>query len=176
MDVTWQAPVEDGSVSAEGRVRELYDASYRRLVVQMLALCGDQATAEDAVQEAFVKALGMGTRLGRLDNPEAWLRTVAINQLRNGWRHSKVFRRIMPRVPGPTAPVALSPDHVAVVAALRRIPYHLRLVVTMHHIGDQPTAEIAHQLGIPEGTIKGRLVKGRALLSQLLSEEESRDV
>ena len=35
-------------------VDELYDASYGRLVVQMLALCGSQADAEDAVQEAFV--------------------------------------------------------------------------------------------------------------------------
>ena len=36
---------------------ELYDASYRRLVVQLYAICGDLADAEDAVQEAFVTAL-----------------------------------------------------------------------------------------------------------------------
>lgn len=163
-------------MSTEDLVRQLYDASYRRLVVQMLALCGEQAAAEDAVQEAFVKALGMGSRLDRLDNPEAWLRTVAINHIRNGWRHSNVFRRIMPRIPGSTASVALSPDHVAVVEALRRIPFDLRLVVTLHHIADQPTAAIAQQLGIPEGTVKGRLVKGRALLSKLLSDEGAHDV
>lgn len=163
-------------MSADPLVRELYDASYRRLVVQMLALCGDQATAEDAVQEAFVKAIGMGSRLRRLDNPEAWLRTVAVNHLRNGWRHSNVFRRIMPRVPGSTASVAMSPDHVAVVEALRQIPFDLRVVITLHHIADQPTAQIAAQLGVPEGTVKGRLVKGRAVLSTLLSEEESRNV
>lgn len=163
-------------MSAQQSVREMYDASYRRLVVQMLALCGDQSAAEDAVQEAFVKALGLGSGLGRLDNPEAWLRTVALNHLRNDWRHTKVFRRILPRVPGPTALVTMSPDHVAVVDALRQIPYDLRLIVTLHHIADQPTSEIARQLGIPEGTVKGRLVKGRALLSQYLSEEEAHNV
>lgn len=150
----------------------MYAASYRRLVVQMLALCGDQSTAEDAVQEAFVKAIGQGSRFERLDNPEAWLRTVALNNLRSGWRRSSVFRTLMPRVPGPTAVVELSPDHVAVVSALREIPFDLRLVVTLHHIADQPTSVIASELGIPEGTVKGRLVKGRALLLDLLSEEE----
>lgn len=160
-------------MSGQSLVREMYAASYRRLVIQMLALCGDQAMAEDAVQEAFVKAIGQGSRFEHLDNPEAWLRTVALNNLRNGWRRSSVFRTLLARVPGPAAIVDLSPDHVAVVNALRQLPFDLRLVVTLHHIADQPTGAIAHQLGIPEGTVKGRLVRGRALLSELLSEEES---
>lgn len=54
-------------------VREVYNASYRRLVVQMFALSGDQAEAEDAVQEEFVKAVGSAARFGALENPEAWL-------------------------------------------------------------------------------------------------------
>ena len=36
---------------------QLYHASYRRLFVQMYAICGDAAEAEDAVQDAFVAAL-----------------------------------------------------------------------------------------------------------------------
>jgi RNA polymerase sigma-70 factor (ECF subfamily) len=162
-------------VSAPHVLREVYDASYRRLVVQLLALCGDQAEAEDAVQEAFVKAIGQGSRFERLDNPEAWLRTVALNHLRNRWRHARVFQTIMPRVPGAVETLDLSPDRVAVVRALSAIPYDLRLVVTLHHIADLPTAEIARQLHTPEGTVKARLVKGRALLAQLLSDELSSD-
>jgi RNA polymerase sigma-70 factor (ECF subfamily) len=156
-------------------VREAYDASYRRLVVQLLAVCGDQAEAEDAVQEAFVKAIGQGARFAGLANPEAWLRTVALNQLRNRWRRSAVFRRIMPHVPGSVATLDLSPDHVAVVAALAEIPYDLRLVAVLHHIADLPVAEIATTLGIPDGTVKSRLVKARALLATLLSDEEATD-
>ena len=37
-------------------LHELYHASYRRLVLQLFAFCGDLADAEDAVQEAFVRA------------------------------------------------------------------------------------------------------------------------
>ncbi|MGH3504227.1 MAG: RNA polymerase sigma factor [Nocardioidaceae bacterium] len=159
-------------MSGRDLVHEVYDASYQRLVVQMLALCGDQVEAEDAVQEAFVKAIGSSARFAALDNPEAWLRTVAMNQLRNKWRRVKVWHRIMPKVPGPMHTVGLTPDHVAVVTALAQIPTALREVVALHHIADLPTAEVARSLGIPEGTVKTRLVKGRALLAELLDEHE----
>jgi RNA polymerase sigma factor (sigma-70 family) len=163
---------EIGSVSDQQLVRDVYDASYRRLVVQMLALCGDQAEAEDAVQEAFVKAISSSSRFARLDNPEAWLRTVALNQLRNRWRHTSVVRRVLPKLPGSVATIELSHDRVAVVTALGQIPFDLRVVVTLHHIADQPTAQVARELGIPEGTVKARLVKGRSMLAALLSDEE----
>src|SRR6476619_3005839 len=63
-------------MAGEDYVREVYDASYLRLVVQLYALTGDLADAEDAVQEAFVTALGRDRAFARLDNCEAWLRTV----------------------------------------------------------------------------------------------------
>ena len=83
-------------------MREVYDVSYPRLVVQLFALTGDLADAEDAVQEAFVKALGKGGGFEQVDNPEAWLRTVALNHVRNRWRHAEVVRRLRTKVPGPT--------------------------------------------------------------------------
>ncbi len=153
-------------------VREVYDASYRRLVVQLLAVCGDQAEAEDAVQEAFVKAIGRQRQFATLENPEAWLRTVAVNHVRNRWRHHAVVRRVLPRLPGVQHQVELSPDHVAIVAALRQLPDSLRTVVALHHIADVPVREVATTLGIPEGTVKARLVRGRALLAELLSDHE----
>ena len=81
-------------MTREDFVREVYDASYRRLVVQLFALTGDLADAEDAVQEAFVTALGKGRAFANLDNREAWLRTVALNHVRNRWRHADVARRL----------------------------------------------------------------------------------
>lgn len=159
-------------MSDSGFVREVYDASYRRLVAQLFALCGDQAEAEDAVQEAFVKAIGRPRQLAALDNPEAWLRTVALNHVRNRWRHLAVVRRVLPQLPGVQHDIELSPDHVALVAALRKVSVELREVVTLHHIADLPVREVARTLGVPEGTVKARLVKGRALLAELLTETE----
>ncbi len=148
----------------------LYDASYRRLVVQLFAICGDLADAEDAVQEAFVTALRTRNRLERIDNPEAWLRTVALNRLRGGWRHASVVRRYQARVPGPQAPVEVGPEHVAIVSALAEVDGGLRQVVVLHYLADLGTADIAAELGIPEGTVKSRLSRARARLASLLDD------
>jgi RNA polymerase sigma factor (sigma-70 family) len=153
---------------------ELYDGSYRRLVVQLYAICGDLADAEDAVQEAFVTALRKRRQLDRVANPEAWLRTVALNHVRRGWRHGSVVRRYQPRVPGPQGPVEPGPEHVAIVAALAAVDADQREVVVLHHLADRGTAEIAAELGIAEGTVKSRLSRARTKLADLLDEKEER--
>ena len=156
-------------------LHELYDASYGRLVLQLFALCGDLADAEDAVQEAFVKAIGRGRAFDEVQNPEAWLRTVALNHQRNSWRHAKVVRSFLSTVPGPQAAPDLNPDHVAVVRALATLDRHQRHVLVLHYLADLGTAEIARELDIPEGTVKSRLARGRDQLAPLLDEREEAD-
>lgn len=156
-------------------VTQVFDAGYGRLVTQLYAICGDQAEAEDAVQEAFVKALRLGRKFDELDRPEAWLRTVALNHLRNRWRHTVLARRLGPRVPGPARTVEPGPDHVALLAALDRLTPELRRVVALHYVADLPIAAIAAELGIPAGTVKSRLAKARDLLRPDLSDREEAD-
>jgi len=162
-------------VSGSTWLHELYHASYKRLVLQLFAFCGDLADAEDAVQEAFVKAIGRGRSFDQVDNPEAWLRTVALNHQRNSWRHAKVVRRFVTSVPGPQTCPELSADHVAVVRALAELDPDQRQVVVLHHLADLGTADIAHELGLPEGTVKSRLARGRERLAPLLDEREETD-
>jgi len=161
-------------VAAAFDLAELYEASYGRLVAQLYALCGDMATAEDAVQDAFVTAVRKSRELAHVHSPEAWIRTVAVNRVRASWRHASVVRRYQPRVPGPQAPVEVGPHHVALVMALAQLDFDQRLVVVLHHVADLGTEEIATQLGIPEGTVKSRLSRARARLAGLLEERESR--
>jgi RNA polymerase sigma-70 factor (ECF subfamily) len=162
-------------MAGEDFVGEVYDASYFRLVVQLYALTGELAEAEDAVQEAFVAALGRRRAFARLDNPEAWLRTVALNNLRNRWRHLDVVRRLRPQVPGPTPDAEVGLDHIALVEALAQLDTAHRTAVVLHYLADRPVSEIARELGVPEGTVKTRLARGRELLSPLLSEPKEAD-
>jgi RNA polymerase sigma-70 factor (ECF subfamily) len=151
-------------------LNDLYDASYRRLVVQVFAICGDLAQAEDAVQDAFVTALRKKARLARVSNPEAWVRAVALNQVRHGWRHASVVRRYQAKVPGPQGPVDVGPEHVAIVTALEAVDADQREAVVLHYLADLPVAEVATQLGVPEGTVKSRLSRARERLAGLLDD------
>ena len=162
-------------MDASADIAEIFDATYPRLVVLLLAACGDQPDAEDAVQEAFTTALRNQRTFRRLDNPEAWLRTVALNHLRNRWRHRDVVRRLRGKVPGPQQELELGPDHVAIMAALGLLDRSQREVVVLHHLVDLSVAEIAETLGISTGTVKSRLSRGRARLAPLLRDEERED-
>lgn len=151
-------------------LNELYDASYRRLVIQIYAICGDLAEAEDAVQDAFVTALRKRSQLGRVNNPEAWVRKVALNSVRHRWRHASVVRRYEAKVPGPQGPVEVGPEHVAIVTALEEVDADQREAVVLHYLADMSVVDIATQLGIPEGTVKSRLSRARDRLAGLLDD------
>lgn len=169
---TLEDPREVSTLAGRIDLDELYVASYQRLVVQLFGICGAMTDAEDAVQEAFVAAIRKEREIARVANPEAWLRTVAINRVRGGWRHAKVVRKYAAAVPGPQAPVECGPEHVALVEALGELPSEQRTVVVLHHLADLGTGDIAVELGIPEGTVKSRLARARSRLATLLNEIE----
>ena len=152
----------------DGYVREVYEASYRRLVAQAYAVAGDRVEAEDAVQEAFARAVAAGDRFRRLDNPEAWLRTVALNVLRRRWRRASLFRALTPRLATPADVPGISEDHVAVVQGLRSLPFQQRETLALFYLGDLSVQEIAATLGVADGTVKSRLTRGRAALAAVL--------
>jgi RNA polymerase sigma-70 factor (ECF subfamily) len=160
-------------VRVSDRVRAVYDGCYRRLVAQVYALTADLAEAQDAVQEAFVRALAQPRAFERVDNPEAWLRVVALNVARRRFRRRTHLDRLLrrPAVTRPITPDGLSADHVALVAALRLLPAPQREAIALHHLADLPVAEIAELTGVAVGTVKTRLARGRARLAELLADD-----
>src|SRR5262245_30022709 len=71
------AATRHGGVT-EASWEDVYTAHYRRLVVLVSAVAGSRVEAEEAVQEAFVRALGLTGRRAVVDDPEAWLYRVAV--------------------------------------------------------------------------------------------------
>lgn len=151
-------------------LQQVFDASYRRLVVQLYGVVGDASEAEDLVQEAFVRASASGSRFLRVDNPEAYLRRTAINLHRKRWRKLRNFGRITPKLATPTDLPGLD-QHVIVIDALRRLPEQQREVLALHYLADLPVAEIASIVRAPEGTVKSRLMRGREALAAELGKE-----
>ena len=151
-------------------IEELYAASYRRLLGQLIGVTGSVAEAEDVVQEAFVRGLDHPRRLLGADNPEAWLRTVAVNLARSRWRRAQRVVGLAPRLVEEPSD-GDTEDSVVLLQALRRLPAGQREVIALHHLADLTVEQVARTLGLPTGTVKARLSRGRAALSALLVEE-----
>ncbi len=152
-------------------LQEVFDASYRRLVVQMYGVVGNAGEAEDLVQDAFVRASASGRRFLTVDNPEAWLRRTAVNLYRSRWRKLRNFSKIRHHLETTNDLPGLD-EHMEVIDAMRRLSEAHREVLAMHYFADLPVAEIAATLGVPEGTVKSRLMRGRTALAAQLGSEE----
>jgi RNA polymerase sigma-70 factor (sigma-E family) len=157
---------EEPSVDFDG----FYAATYRRIVGQVYAMTGSITEAEDCVQEAYARAWQRWSKVSRHGAPEAWVRTVACRLSVSSWR--KAVNRLSahrrdhgdPGVPG------LNPDHLALVAALRRISADQRESIVLHHLVGLSVEEIAAQTGVATGTVKARLSRGRKALAPHLAE------
>lgn len=154
-------------------VERSFTASYRRLVGQLYGVCGDLTEAEDVVSEAFVRAVTHRRSFENADNPEAWLRTAAVNLARTRHRRSVLGRRLVRQSEPPVAPRGpeLSAERLALVAAMRRLPFAQREALALHYLADLSVNEIASSLGVALGTVKARLSRGRAALAEILAVE-----
>jgi RNA polymerase sigma factor (sigma-70 family) len=152
----------------EQLVAAVFEASYRRLVAQLIGVTGDCSEAEEAVQEAFARAVAAGPGWREVTNPEAWLRTVALNVLRTKARRSALLRRLTPLLPQPASVPGISEDHLRLITAMRTLPRDQREVLSLHYFADLRVSDIAAELGIPVGTVKSRLKRGREALARLL--------
>lgn len=155
-----------------GSLDDLYAESYRRLVAQLHAVTGSRQEAEDVVQEAFMRAMGRWAEVRTYDNPEAWLRTVALNFARSRWRRTVRGAAALVRHGVPQSEPELSPDHVALMTAMRDLPEAQREALVLHHFVGMSVDEVAASVGAPSGTIKARLSRGRAALAGRLGVEE----
>ncbi|GAA0532480.1 SigE family RNA polymerase sigma factor [Paractinoplanes ferrugineus] len=149
-----------------------YVGAVRRVVLYLYAACGDRAEAQDLAQEAFARAWQHWPKVSGYDDPEAWVRSVAWRLMVNRWRGLRRWLAARARLGPPEAMTGgPSPDRVAVVHALQRLPAAQRQVVALHYLLDMSVHDIARTVGAPEGTVKARLSRARTALARLLEED-----
>lgn len=129
----------------------------------------DQAEAQDAVQEAFVRAWAHRGRLDADGSPEAWVRATAWRVAVSRWHRARMGRLLIGSKP-PQVADGPGPDRIALIEALRQLPAEQRRAVVLYHLCDRSVAEIAAETGAPIGTVKARLARGRAALAPHLRE------
>lgn len=151
---------------------EFYRACAPRLTVQVYALTGDWAEAQDCVQEAFVRAWQRWERLTRYDEPAAWVRTVAIREAISRWRRGRRGAKALLGLDAPVGSPAPSPDAVDLARALDVLPHPQRIAVVLHYLCGASIGEIAELTSAPTGTVKARLSRARTTLGALLTEHD----
>ncbi len=154
-----------------GGFAEFYSSHFPRIATQIYAYLGDHAESQDLTQEAFVRAFDRWAAVSRYEDPAAWVRRVAWNLATSRLRRVKVALGYLARqreehVPEP------SEDRVALIQALATLPDRQRQAVVLHHLGQIPTAEIAGQLGVAEGTVRSWLSRGRSRLAAHFEERQ----
>ncbi|HEX7276265.1 MAG TPA: SigE family RNA polymerase sigma factor [Acidimicrobiales bacterium] len=151
-------------------------ALYRDYAADLLEMLwvfvGDKATAEDLVQEAFIRLHRAWPRIEDRDGTRAYLRAIAFNLARSGFRRKVVALRHRPAGPthgaSPEVDVVLREDQVEVAAALRRLPARQRQCVVLRYWTELPPPQIAAELDISLNSVKTHLRRGLAAMEKEL--------
>lgn len=168
---------------------EIVRAHGARIYRLCFHLTGRAADAQDVTQEVFIKAY---RSLAQYDPARAslatWITAIARHAVVDHFRRTKRDRQTESldaildenedgpaqgfeddETPPPDAGLARREAQARVQGALARLSPEFREVVILRDLQDMDYADIAAALGVPEGTVKSRLSRGRAELARLLS-------
>jgi len=137
------------------------------LLRHAMVLTGDRGLAEDVVQEVLARAHQRWSKLVELEQPEAYLRRMIVNEYLS-WRRK--WARVTP-TETVDEPASDAPDHATTHAerdALRRelarLPRQQRVVLVLRYYEGLSDAEIAEILGCAQVTVRGYAARALARL------------
>ena len=158
-------------MSALPPMREITDAAHRRAALRVVRrIVRDDDEAEDVVQEVFLRLHARGVRFDGRAAFATWLHRVLVNSSLNSLRARARRARLESPLWAPCDPEEAAVRRQArerVEAALTHLSEQHRQVVTLRDLRGLGYGEIARRLGIPEGTVKSALNRGRARLLEL---------
>jgi len=195
LEVDWSQVVRLCMNGDSGAWAELVRTHHRRVYGLCYRFTGNPADAEDLTQDVFLKIYSnlasFDTNRGSL---QVWITTMTRNllvdnfrrtrnqratgSLDDGWESTEELKpidRLTSSGPSPHESAAQKELAKMVQNALARVSVELREAVILRDLQDLDYKEIAQVLGIPEGTVKSRISRGRAELARLL-ERDKREV
>ncbi len=157
----------DGPADFDETFREHYWPMVRSLSVA----CGDREAAADAVQDAFTRAYSRWRRISRYEHPAGWIRHVALNRLRDHFRHEARGVRARERMAGQATTTVDAPElpDDALMAAVRALPTQQQIAVSLFYVEQLSVREIAASMKLSEGAVKYHLHAGRGALREWLA-------
>lgn len=167
LDEDLVAAAQAGSTGAFARLVERHQQPLRAFLRRA---CGDWALADDLAQEAFLEAWSGIGRLKAGASVRAWLCGIGYHKhlswLRSRGRASA--REAAYEAEKPPSSGAMSDERLTLETALSELPPDQRACVALCLAADFSHAEAAEALGLPLGTVKSHVTRGRARLLQVL--------
>jgi len=163
----------EGETAAWGEIVTRYKDAVFGLCLGFLR---NRADAEDIAHDAFVRAY-MNLRRYNLERKfSTWVFTIAANLCRNRirYRRNHPVMEVDYEVEGSADPahtVAREERQVRVREALNALPYAYRTPLVLRFYNDLSYKEIGDILAIPEGTVKTRIHRGKAMLKEMFDKE-----
>jgi RNA polymerase sigma-70 factor (ECF subfamily) len=159
------------ATSADHFQRDLV-ALIPKLRVFSQGLCRGKAIADDMVQEALAKAWRARDQFRDGTNMKAWLFTILRNEFysttRRAWRETYWDPTLGERTPCPANEQEATMNLSDVVRALSVLPSTQREALVLVAAGGSSYDDAAEVLGVPSGTVKSRVARGRKALKSLL--------
>ena len=177
MDNEGQMTVGHRRPSFEKVYEQLFTLIYR----VAYRITGQADSAEDMVQDAFIKYYENAHKIPDLEQSKYWLIRVVKNlslnhEKRKGRERNAVdkIKKIPQRVEASAEEKIIRQEtQVVVQDALNKLPHNLRSVLVLRDYADMNYKEIGSTLNISEGNVKVRVFRAREKLAQILKEEEA---
>ena len=161
------ARVQGGDVEAFAAIVRRWQTPLINLAYRF---CGDRGRAEEMAQEAFLRAY-RGLNAFRGDAAfSTWLFALATNVYRNELRRIPQRMVVLEEAPEPIDPASMVEAYelrdrdLAVRRAVLALPAKYRDAMLLFYFHEMDVPAAAQSLGLPEGTVKARLYRGRELL------------
>jgi len=144
---------------------DVYSEHYAQMAKTAFLLLGNSGEAEEVTQEAFTTLF---QRWDTIDNPPGFVRTAIVNRSRDIGRRRTTKLRLVNRIRSQRSTQS-EPEFVLDV--LQTLDLDLRELVVLRFYADLTIAQIAQDLGIPEGTVKSKLHKAIGHLKRDFNDE-----
>jgi len=173
-DAALLAAVAEGD---RGALRSLYERHAPWLALRLARRCADPGLVEEIVQDTFVAVWKGAERYRGQGEVAAWIWGIGIRRLIDRLRRPPpaLLRSEPVSVPAGAIEVSaeeqvmLGIEHGDLGSALNRLSPELRAVLQATALDGLTTKEAARLLGIPQGTVKTRLMRARAELREALA-------
>ncbi|MDQ1286853.1 MAG: hypothetical protein QG622_418 [Actinomycetota bacterium] len=147
-----------------------------RLVRLARGLLRDPFQAEDVVQDVLAKVFLQWERIGRTNDPDAYVRRMVVNACTSWFRRAarREFAQDVATLPERSLadPTAGVDERDRLVLLLKRLPAKQRAVLVLRHYEGLPDAEIAQLLGSGEVAVRTNAHRGLATLRRWLAESD----